>query len=172
MAVGLFGKLPAHGDFVRRNLPDGFVAPWDAWLQEGIALARDDLGAAFAEAWAAGPAWRFRLPAGACGEAPVAGVLLPSEDLVGRHFPVTVAATLDDLSPPPSASWYDAVEAAARAGRDGGGNADSLLAGLPAEPWGDADAPEPGWWRTGAPHKDMPALLPPWQFRLLLEGGA
>ena len=30
--TGLFGKLPAHGDFVRRHLPRSFVTPWDEWL--------------------------------------------------------------------------------------------------------------------------------------------
>jgi type VI secretion system protein ImpM len=172
MPTGLYGKLPAHGDFIRRALPDGFVEPWDAWLQEGIAAARDALGEAFADAWAAAPAWRFRLPAGACGDTEAAGVLLASEDMVGRRFPLTIAALLPRGEPPPAASWYDLVEDTARAGRDAGDSADQVLAALPAEPWPDADAPEPGWWMAHPGHWDLPALPPAAQFRVLLEGGA
>lgn len=172
MPTGLYGKLPAHGDFVRRSLPDGFVEPWDAWLQAGIAAAREALGEGFADAWAAAPAWRFRLPAGACGEIAAAGVMLTSEDIVGRRFPLTLAALLERDAPPPSASWYDLMEESARAGRDAGGTADAVLAALPAEPWADADAPEPGWWMREAGRWDLPALPPAGQFRVLLEGGA
>jgi type VI secretion system protein ImpM len=170
MPTGLYGKLPAHGDFVRRLLPDGFVEPWDSWLQSGIAAARDALGEEFAGTWAAAPAWRFRLPPGACGTEEVAGVLLASEDMVGRRFPVTLAATL--AGAPPSASWYEAAEAAARAARDSGASADALLSALPAEPWPDVDAPPPGWWMAGDGRWDLPALPAAAQFRVLLEGGA
>ena len=38
-AAGLFGKLPARGDFVRRNLPASFVAAWDSWLAGVLAEA-------------------------------------------------------------------------------------------------------------------------------------
>jgi type VI secretion system protein ImpM len=173
MATGLFGKLPAHGDFVRRRLPEEFCEPWDAWLQAGIAAARDELGEGFAEAWDSAPAWRFRLPRGACGPAAVAGVLLPSEDLVGRHFPLTLAALLPGGSEPPASGWYEALEVAGRAGRDSGESADALLAALPEAPWPDGDdAPAEGWWMEGELRWDLPALPAATQFRILLEGGA
>jgi type VI secretion system ImpM family protein len=86
--TGLFGKLPAHGDFLCRALPDSFVQPWDDWLQAGMAEARATLGEeSYAEAWSSAPAWRFLLPPQACGPDAVAGLLLASEDLVGRRFP-------------------------------------------------------------------------------------
>jgi len=31
--VGLFGKLPSHGDFLRRRASDTFVDAWDGWLR-------------------------------------------------------------------------------------------------------------------------------------------
>ena len=34
--AGLFGKLPARGDFVRENLPRDFTDSWDAWWQRGL----------------------------------------------------------------------------------------------------------------------------------------
>src|SRR6185295_2077248 len=44
MEVGLFGKLPSHGDFLRRRASDAFVDAWDAWLREGLAASREALG--------------------------------------------------------------------------------------------------------------------------------
>jgi type VI secretion system protein ImpM len=165
--AGLYGKLPAHGDFVRRGLPESFVAPWDAWLQQGMAAARAALGEDFSESWQAAPTWHFRLPAGACGPDAVAGVLLPSEDLVGRLFPLTLAALLDAA---PDESFYAALEAAGRAAQ----TADTLIASLPSARPGEAP-PAPGWWRMEdgtALRWDLPGLPPPAQFRVLVEGGA
>ncbi len=171
MATGIFGKLPAHGDFVRRGLPDSFVSPWDAWLQEGITEARAALDDGFAAAWATAPAWCFRLPAGACGPEAVAGLLLPSEDMVGRLFPVTLARLLAPGEALPGAGWYAALEAAARGARDGGEGADDLLAAIAPEPATGDDPPEEGWWRSDGARWDWPALPPPMLFRVLAEGG-
>ncbi|NGM19861.1 type VI secretion system-associated protein TagF [Roseomonas stagni] len=167
MATGLYGKLPAHGDFVRRGLPDSFVGPWDAWLQAGIAEARDALGEDFAGAWAAAPAWCFRLPAGACGPDAVAGLLVPSEDMVGRLFPVTLARLLAP-GEAPGAAWYPALDAAARRP---GQDADTLLAAITAADASEDDAPAEGWWRLDGARWDWPALPPPELFRVLAEGG-
>lgn len=150
--TGLFGKVPAHGDFVRRGLPTSFVAPWDAWLQAGIARAREAKGAAWAEVWDTAPAWRFALPAGACGPDAVAGVMLPSEDLVGRRFPITLAALLAPGAVPPSTTWFDVIEAAAMAGRAGRADADALAAAIPL-PTADAA----GLAAASLPGLDMPA---------------
>ena len=40
------------------------------------------------------PAWRFVFAAGACGPVPVIGLMAPSVDRVGRHFPLTIIAEL------------------------------------------------------------------------------
>ena len=129
--TGLYGKVPAHGDFVRRGLPSSFVAPWDSWLAAGIAAARAQLGPHWEAAWDSAPAWRFALPPGACGPDAVAGVMLPSQDQVGRRFPITLAALLPPDAPPPEAAWFDALEAAALAGLAGRADADALSAALP-----------------------------------------
>lgn len=129
--TGLYGKVPAHGDFVRRGLPTSFVGPWDAWLQAGVARARENLGDHWPTAWDAAPAWRFALPAGACGPDAVAGVMLPSQDQVGRRFPITLAVLLPPDAATPAQAWFDAAEAAAWAGRHGHADADALAAALP-----------------------------------------
>lgn len=94
-APGLFGKLASHGDFVQRRLPPDFVAAWDTWLQQGIREGRLRLGAAWPERYLHAPLWRFVLAPGVCGKMALAGVLLPSRDRVGRHFPLTLAAPHD-----------------------------------------------------------------------------
>ena len=44
MEVGLYGKLPSHGDFLRRRTSDAFVDRWDGWLQGCMAASRSKLG--------------------------------------------------------------------------------------------------------------------------------
>ena len=166
--TGLFGKLPAHGDFVRRALPRSFVAPWDAWLSEGMAAARAAFGEGWDDAWDHAPAWRFRLAPGACGPDAAVGVMLPSADMVGRRFPLTLAAVLPAASIPPPPEWYDALEAVALQAREGGLDADALAASLPVAPPDDADATLDGrsvFWVAGQPARGMPA---PADFAVLL----
>jgi type VI secretion system protein ImpM len=158
--TGLYGKVPAHGDFVRRGLPSSFVSPWDAWLQDAVAAAREALGPGWEDAWDHAPAWRFALPAGACGPEAVAGVMLPSQDTVGRRFPVTLAALLPAGAPMPVPAWFDRVEAAALAGRAGAADADALLAAIPDPAAREADFP-PALAAVPAPTAAMPPVAGP-----------
>jgi type VI secretion system protein ImpM len=89
--VGLYGKLPSHGDFLKRRVPPEFEAPWDEWLQAGIAASRELLAEGWPETYLTSPVWRFALTGGACGRSSVAGLLAPSVDRVGRYFPLTLA---------------------------------------------------------------------------------
>jgi len=167
--TGLFGKLPAHGDFVRRALPRSFITPWDAWLSEGIAAARDSLGEAWEAAWDAAPVWRFRLAPGICGPDAAVGVMVTSADTVGRRFPLTLAAVLPAAAIPPPPEWYDALEEAALAARAGDLDADGLAASLPAPPADDPDATLDGrslFWSPGHAARAMP---PARDFARLLE---
>jgi type VI secretion system protein ImpM len=94
MQVGFYGKLPSHGDFLRRRVSDAFVDAWDAWLRECIASSRTSLAARWLDVYLTSPAWRFACAAGACGPAPIVGIVAPSVDQVGRYFPLTVVAEL------------------------------------------------------------------------------
>lgn len=115
---GVFGKLPARADFVARGLPASFTDPWHAWLVGGLAAARQELAAAFEQAYMTAPVWRFVLPPGACGPTPAAGVLLPSIDAVGRLFPLTLGAVLPSLVPlsafAAALPWFEMLEEAGR----------------------------------------------------------
>lgn len=142
LACGLFGKLPAHGDFVRRGLRSGFVRPWDDWLC-GL-LGAGGLAAGLLPL-------RFHLPSGACGAETAAGVLLPSADAVGRAFPLTLAA-LGVAGGPPPHDWYAALEALGAAALEETLAADAVMARLPPLPSvlpGDIPA-ECRFWRGEA----------------------
>jgi type VI secretion system protein ImpM len=90
MEVGLYGKLPTHGDFLRRRVADDFVDSWDPWLQRCIAESRAALGERWLELYLTSPVWRFVLSANACGGTAVAGLMVPSIDKVGRYFPLVL----------------------------------------------------------------------------------
>ncbi|BCQ26380.1 type VI secretion system-associated protein TagF [Caballeronia sp. NK8] len=93
--AGCFGKLRGNGDFVTRRLPQGFVVPWDAMLQAGLLASRAARGRAWLDAYLTAPLWRFALGGGVLGEDGWAGVLMPSVDSAGRHFPLTIAAPVE-----------------------------------------------------------------------------
>ncbi len=91
-ALGYFGKFPALGDFVRGNVSRQFVEPWDAFLQAGVLASREALGAGWAAAYQTAPIWRFALGGAVIKGGPYYGVMMPSQDAVGRLFPLTLLA--------------------------------------------------------------------------------
>lgn len=112
---GLFGKLPAHGDFVSRRLPKSFISVWDTWLQCSVAGSQELLSDDWLNLFLTGSVWRFSLRPGVIDESAWAGVLIPSVDSVGRYFPLTIACDFDprldsfDFIATQS-DWYDAME--------------------------------------------------------------
>lgn len=80
----MFGKLPAHGDFVALGLTPAAEAAWDGWAGAALTRARETLGDGFEAAHDAAPPWRFvaRFP----GEAWSVGALACSVDRVGRRY--------------------------------------------------------------------------------------
>ncbi|HEY2433464.1 MAG TPA: type VI secretion system-associated protein TagF [Vicinamibacterales bacterium] len=104
MQVGFYGKLPSHGDFLRRRVSDAFVDAWDGWLRECLASSQTALGGRWLDVYLTSPAWRFACAAGACGPLPVLGVVAPSVDQVGRYFPLTLVAELPAETPLVSAA--------------------------------------------------------------------
>jgi type VI secretion system protein ImpM len=94
--VGFYGKLPSHGDFLRRRVSDAFIGVWDAWLQECLTASRAALGSGWLDVYLTSPAWRFACAAGTFGATPVVGLMVPSVDRVGRYFHLTLADELPD----------------------------------------------------------------------------
>jgi type VI secretion system protein ImpM len=89
MSAWLYGKLPAHGDFVSRGLSMQQRDSLDNWLSHEMAQARQQLGDDFVDLYNAAPPWCFienREESGWAG-----GAISPSVDSAGRHFPIIVA---------------------------------------------------------------------------------
>ncbi|ONG52007.1 type VI secretion-associated protein [Pseudoroseomonas deserti] len=146
--------MPAHGDFIRRRLPGELVAAFDGWAAAGLQAAQDRLGLeGFAARYDAMPCWRLALPAGACGELPVSGVMAPSRDRVGRRFFLLLAAPV----PPPGEDWFALLQELARRALTENWDADRLAAALP-EPFGESLSS--GWWHEGQDWP-VPNLIPP-----------
>ncbi len=169
---GFHGKVPSRGDFVSRRLPPGFAAPWDEWLQRLIHASRARLGSDWLAAWLEAPVWHFALGAGVAGPARCYGVLIPSVDRVGRHFPFAILG----LARPGGAAlprWTLRVEALALSALDDGFDPDCLeealaVLGAPGDPGADPAA-EPGNW----PAADEAAAAPaPGETLWLCRGGA
>jgi len=96
--LGFYGKIPIKGDFVSRHLPRSFVEPWDQWLQESIATSREQLSDHWLDSYLTSPIWRFALSKGVCDENTWIGLMIPSVDSVGRYFPLTLAAPVNNAS--------------------------------------------------------------------------
>jgi type VI secretion system protein ImpM len=115
---GWYGKLPSLGDFASRRLPVEFLKPWDAWLQDVIPAARAALGQGWLDTYLTMPIWRFAFLPGLVGQSGWAGVLMPSVDRVGRHFPLTVAMAMPSYAATAhavfeGADWFAGLEDAA-----------------------------------------------------------
>ncbi|MBK3778405.1 type VI secretion system-associated protein TagF [Azospirillum sp. YIM DDC1] len=132
-AVGFHGKVPARGDFVGYGLPRGVLLPWDAWLTEVLEAAVRQLGSPWERLFQSAPVWRFALSPGLCGEPPLAGIMMPSADRVGRQYPFTIVGTLPygtDLAVVPVAClhWFTRAESIAADACRAGADVDALPA--------------------------------------------
>lgn len=131
-ATGIFGKLPAHGDFIHRNLSSRVINSWDAWLQAFIGSTQERLGEHWLDVYLTSPIWRFCLSSGVLDDNVWAGILLPSVDRVGRYFPLTVIRKLSVATVPTAFigeqhAWYEALESAALAALDGQVQVEQLI---------------------------------------------
>ena len=155
----LFGKLPAHGDFVTRGLGAADRDALDLWLSDSLSQARDLLGDDFVDHYDVAPPWRFVAPEGPNGSgAWVAGAIAPSIDSAGRRFPILIALTgLSDDRAPGAA---EACEGLLYEALGGGWTADALFAAaraLPAEA-GEEIVEEAFWWTLGGDEFDPVSL--------------
>jgi type VI secretion system protein ImpM len=96
-AAFLFGKLPAHGDFVVRGLDASAVRAWDDWASGRLQALHAACGDGFEAAHDAAPPWRFITAGGEFGRGWLAGALAPSVDGAGRRYLVVLG--VQGLSP-------------------------------------------------------------------------
>lgn len=161
-AWGYFGKIAAQGDFLRHVLPRDFVGVWDDWLQAGMLESRNALGHRWDDHYLSAPIWRFALAPGIAGASAMVGILMPSIDRVGRHFPLTVAAAAGEAGPwqllVAAGPILSRLEEAALATLDETGGRDGFEEALAAAP--GVPAPSGCGLRRGA-GADLIAATPP-----------
>ena len=156
MTAFLFGKLPAHGDFVARGLEPDAREALDLWLADSLAAAREMLGEAFDDLYEEAPPWRF---AAAGVDGWTAGAMALSVDGVGRRYPILLA--LDGLANGQVETAADACENLLYDALGEGWDADRLhAAALAVTP--DATVAwqgDEGWWTLGAERFNEAYLL-------------
>jgi type VI secretion system protein ImpM len=134
-AVGIYGKLPAYGDFIFRNLRASFINPWDEWLQHFVSASKEQIGNGWLDIYLTSPIWRFVLSPGVIDNHLHAGILLPSVDRVGRYFPLTVVKKLSATDSPldiflNQGEWFRAAEESCLLALNGELDADELVSAL------------------------------------------
>ncbi len=102
--IGYSGKIPSKGDFVQSDFNHDFLKHWNEWLQAVIAVSKEQLGKNWINCYLTSPIWHFSLSPGVCCESSVMGTLIPSVDLVGRHFPFTIAIEHNNSA---VAAWFE-----------------------------------------------------------------
>lgn len=124
MTTGFFGKIPATGDFVGRNLSPKFLRAWDSWITRHLVPLMTS------GEWSEEAALFFILGPEFMG--PMAGVAMPSRDRAGRRFPLTVAAPVEaaDVMLAARGDWWLAAVQAIRTAQQGGIGVDELAAFL------------------------------------------
>ena len=94
----LFGKLPAHGDFISRGLDDETIEAADAAVAEAVTLAALKWDHRWDDVDVETPVWRFIAAPGVLGRDWAAGVFMASVDAVGRQFPLVAGFTSSSLA--------------------------------------------------------------------------
>ena len=89
--IGFFGKVPSHGDFIERGLPQHFVNAMDEWLQGALACSQGALGHDWLQTYLTSPIWRIGLSDGAIDSQQWLAIICPSVDAAGRYFPLVIA---------------------------------------------------------------------------------
>lgn len=160
--IGLFGKLPAHGDFVRRGGPAGSFVLLDRWIEaeatsESALTGLDGVRLAFV-----------------ADDGPTLAAMIASSDRVGRRFPAMALLTgsggvARDAAERWCAAAASALGAARDARRDAGAAFDAIVALDPPVP-ADGDGAA-GWWRAaGAGAVDGDGLPRGSAFAAMLAG--
>ncbi len=180
--VGFDGKLPSRGDFVSFGLPQSFLKPWRTWVDRAVNASQQTLGADWLPAWLEAPVWHFAAAPGVIGPDAILGLMFPSVDRAGRHYPMTIAAVVSGFACRPAGDGVDhwLIEAQS-AGLDALMNDSdpAVLAAALAElsnPHPEpADSLATKWWTAGSPMVSpatlwLPALPRPTEFAALMAG--
>lgn len=138
--IGVMGKHPGFGDFVQAGLSRDTHDALMAWLDKTLARVQEDAHGDWKRWWAEAQPLRFWIGRDVLG-VPLAGVLRPSRDKVGRVYPLILAAENVYLPVPGDGGAVDqgpweTLEAhldTVQPGQGGASLLDGLALDLPAE---------------------------------------
>ena len=108
----VFGKHPAHGDFLSFGVDRLIEQGLTRWLDATLSTVRTRCGGDWAPFWDAAIATRFWIGQAVIGQT-LAGVLFPSRDAVGRRYPLIVAVAGSPVPPPviePDQTLWDTLQ--------------------------------------------------------------
>jgi len=132
LQAGLYGKLPAYGDFIFRNLNSAFITPWDEWLQHFISGSQEQIGEDWLNIYLTSPIWHFVLSPGVIDNNMWAGLMMPSVDRVGRYFPISIVKPFTSNINPVNfmlkqKDWFNELERHCLAALNGNIDVDTLI---------------------------------------------
>lgn len=129
--IGIMGKHPGYGDFVRSGISDPVADTLSTWLDQTLFDLRQTVDDGWEPLWDGAQNLRFWIGRGIAG-ATLAGVFRASRDKVGRRYPLLLLAEGVALEPPvndPDQGIYETLDAHLDRVQPGDG-ATALLAGL------------------------------------------
>ncbi len=97
-SIVAMGKIPSEPEFLQNRTTREPRHGFEAWLEAGMGYASHRYGSAFTDAFELGAVQGFVFrPAEAVScETVLTGVLFPSCDAVGRHYPLTIASEVPE----------------------------------------------------------------------------
>lgn len=96
----VYGKHPAFGDFLTAGLSGVAQDRIEGWLNASLSTLKSAWGAAWEQGFDASPTIAFWLGARVTGSAAVRGAMKPSQDKVGRRFPLLAGSEGVGALPP------------------------------------------------------------------------
>ena len=92
------GKVPTHPEFLSHRTGFDPAQSFEDWLEAGIGMASHRFGPAWTNAFEVGGVQGFvwHAPRGSKCEFLLSGIMFPSCDSVGRHFPLAVATDIPE----------------------------------------------------------------------------
>ncbi|WP_065334938.1 type VI secretion system-associated protein TagF [Tritonibacter mobilis] len=160
--IGLLGKHPGYGDFLRANVETSVIEHLETWLEQALAEIRDQQGQAWPAFWQQAQDLRFWIGRAVLGRS-LMGVMRCSQDRAGRRYPLILIAQGAAVAAPikdGDQSAYEALSAhfsAMQPGQGGSALLDGLQLQLPEEDEETARTGDTLW--AHQPNGDLAALL-------------
>lgn len=155
MQGAIFGKHPHYGDFLAAGLSAPALAALEAWCESWLSDLRAQWGAEWPRLWAVAPPLRLWVGEAVAG-AVICGAMRPSQDRVGRRYPLFALLTGADPQllpdPPvlePLSEFYETLTRVFETLPEGAGAA-ALAAALPCPESDGGLAGSQGFWAERA----------------------